>query len=205
MPSILNATTTSGLVTSADNSGSLQLQTNNGTTAVTIDTSQRVAFVAGTAALPAITTSGDTNTGIYFPTADTIAFSEGGTEQMRLTSTGDLQINSGYGSVTTAYGTRAWVNFAGASGTINASGGVSSVTRNGTGDYTVNYSFTFPDANYTMLGMGRRNSATQRPVLMCLNNSGTYNQFTTSARFYTMLNDSATIEDPVQFWFMAVR
>lgn len=42
MPSILNATTTSGLVTSADNSGSLQLQTNNGTTAVTIDTSQNV-------------------------------------------------------------------------------------------------------------------------------------------------------------------
>jgi hypothetical protein len=42
MPSILNATTSSGLVTSADNSGSLQLATNNGTTAVTIDTSQRV-------------------------------------------------------------------------------------------------------------------------------------------------------------------
>ena len=42
MPSILNATTTNGLVTSADNSGSLQLQTNNGTTAVTIDTSQNV-------------------------------------------------------------------------------------------------------------------------------------------------------------------
>ena len=42
MPSILNATTVNGLVTSADNSGSLQLQTNNGTTAVTIDTSQNV-------------------------------------------------------------------------------------------------------------------------------------------------------------------
>ena len=42
MPSLINATTTNGLVTSADNSGSLQLQTNNGTTAVTIDTSQNV-------------------------------------------------------------------------------------------------------------------------------------------------------------------
>jgi hypothetical protein len=42
MPSILNATTSSGLVTSADNSGSLQLATNNGTTALTIDTSQNV-------------------------------------------------------------------------------------------------------------------------------------------------------------------
>ena len=42
MPSIINATTTNGLVTSADNSGSLQLATNSGTTAVTIDTSQNV-------------------------------------------------------------------------------------------------------------------------------------------------------------------
>lgn len=42
MPSIINATTTTGLVSSADNSGSLQLATNNGTTAVTIDTNQQV-------------------------------------------------------------------------------------------------------------------------------------------------------------------
>jgi hypothetical protein len=42
MPSIISATTTTGLVTNADNSGSLQLATNNGTTAVTIDTAQNV-------------------------------------------------------------------------------------------------------------------------------------------------------------------
>jgi len=41
---------------------------------------------AGTAALPAITTSGDTNTGIFFPAADTIAFTEGGAEAMRIDS-----------------------------------------------------------------------------------------------------------------------
>lgn len=46
MPSIINATTSTGLVTTADNSGSLQLATNNGTTAVTIDTSQRVGIGA---------------------------------------------------------------------------------------------------------------------------------------------------------------
>lgn len=149
MASIINATTTNGVAVQGDNSGSLQLQTNNGTTAVTIDTSQRVAFVAGTAALPAITTSGDTNTGIYFPTADTIAFSEGGTEQMRLTSAGDLQMNSGYGSVATAYGCRAWVNFNG-TGTvaIRASGNVTSITDNGVGTYTVNFTNSMPDANY---------------------------------------------------------
>ena len=88
MSTIINATTTNGVLIQPDNSGSLVLQTNNGTTALTIDTSQRAAFVAGTAALPAITTTGDTNTGIFFPAADTIAFAEGGTEAMRLDSSG---------------------------------------------------------------------------------------------------------------------
>jgi hypothetical protein len=86
-----------------DNSGSLELQTNSGTTALTIDTSQRAAFVAGTAAAPAITTTGDTNTGMFFPAADTIAFSEGGTEAMRLDSSGNVLINNTstvYGKVT---------------------------------------------------------------------------------------------------------
>ena len=42
MPSIINATTSTGLVSSADNSGELRLQTNSGTTALTITTAQRV-------------------------------------------------------------------------------------------------------------------------------------------------------------------
>jgi len=93
MSTIINATTTNGVVIQPDNSGSLVLQTNSGTTALTIDTSQRAAFVAGTAALPAITTTGDTNTGIWFPAADTIAFAEGGAESMRIDSSGNVIVN----------------------------------------------------------------------------------------------------------------
>jgi hypothetical protein len=92
MSTIINATTTNGVVIQPDNSGSLELQTNSGTTALTIDTSQRAAFVAGTAALPAITTTGDTNTGMFFPAADTIAFAEGGTEIVRINSSGNVLV-----------------------------------------------------------------------------------------------------------------
>jgi len=48
------------------------------------------------------------------------------------------------------YPCRAWVNFNG-TGTvaIRASGNVSSITDNGTGDYTVNFTTAMPDANYS--------------------------------------------------------
>lgn len=61
---------------------------------------------AGTAALPAITTTGDTNTGIFFPAADTIAFSEGGAEAMRIDSSGNLLV----GTTTQATGALLTVN-----------------------------------------------------------------------------------------------
>jgi hypothetical protein len=47
------------------------------------------------------------------------------------------------------YGCRAWVNFNGTGVVaIRASGNVSSITDNGTGTYTVNFTTTMPDANY---------------------------------------------------------
>jgi hypothetical protein len=105
--------------------------------------------VDGSAATPAIRGT-DANTGIFFPAADTIAFSEGGVEVMRLDSSANLQFNSGYGSVATAYGCRAWVNFNG-TGTpaIRASGNVTNITDNGTGDYTVNFTTALVDVNYS--------------------------------------------------------
>jgi hypothetical protein len=74
---------------------------------------------------------------------------DSGIETARIDSSGNLKFNSGYGSAATAYGCRAWVNFNG-TGTvaIRASGNVSSITDNGTGNYTVNFTTAMPDVNY---------------------------------------------------------
>jgi hypothetical protein len=80
--------------------------------------------------------------------------------RMRLDSSGNLLFNSGYGSVATAYGCRAWVNFQG-TGTvaIREDGNVSSITDNGTGQYTVNFTTAMPDANYSVVSTAERQSS----------------------------------------------
>jgi hypothetical protein len=57
-----------------------------------------IEFAAGTASAPSITTTGDTNTGIFFPAADTIAFTEGGAEAARFDSSGRLLIGTTSGT-----------------------------------------------------------------------------------------------------------
>jgi hypothetical protein len=61
---------------------------------IVLDGSNGITAPGGTAAAPSITTVGDTNTGIFFPAADTIAFVEGGVESLRLNSSGKLVYTS---------------------------------------------------------------------------------------------------------------
>lgn len=69
------------------------------------------------------------------------------------TSAGDITLPA-TGKIRAINSAKAWVNFAGASGTVNASWNVSSVTRNSTGDYTINFTNAIADANYTVVGSG---------------------------------------------------
>lgn len=91
--------------------------------------------------------------------SDIMSFATGSTVQASITAAGLFQFNSGYGSVATAYGCRAWVNFNG-TGTvaIRASGNVSSITDNGVGDYTVNFTTAMSDANYCPVGISAGSS-----------------------------------------------
>jgi hypothetical protein len=93
----------------------------------------------------------DTSDGLKL-TSDTsgqIDFQSAGSTKATIDTSGNLKFNSGFGSVGTAYGVRAWVNFNG-TGTvaIRDSGNVSSITDHGTGQYTANFTTNMPDVNY---------------------------------------------------------
>jgi len=113
MTATINASTSAGVVTTADTSGILQLQT-NGTAALTVDASQNVGIGtaspsqkltvagAGTAARLEVINTSDTNRGGYLrDTGSTfelgtnsgvrpLAFAFDGSEKMRIDSSGNV-------------------------------------------------------------------------------------------------------------------
>ncbi len=89
------------------------------------------------------------------------------------------------------YAARAWVNFNG-TGTvaIRASGNVSSITDNGTGDYTANFSTAMADANYSAVTTCSRTAEGGQQRV------GNLAQITTSSyRFQTMNGNGGTAVD----------
>jgi len=119
MPSTINATLTNGVAIQGDNSGALALQTNNGTTAVTIDTSQNVGIgetspagsagytqlvVRGSSGAELSLKGGTTQYGYVYvdnggfriinpqsgSASGTLQFSTSNTERMRITSDGNV-------------------------------------------------------------------------------------------------------------------
>lgn len=112
--------------------------------------------------------SGTNNIGVLFlgmpsivgvPNAGTVGIAQlsaTGTKDSTTFLRGDNTF-SGVANLTTAsgsapsYAARAWVNFNG-TGTvaIRAAGNVSSITDNGVGNYTVNFTTAMPDANYVV-------------------------------------------------------
>lgn len=86
---------------------------------------------------------------------------------------------------------KAWVNFNG-TGTvaIRAAFNVSSITDNGTGDYTMNFTTAMPDANYTPVCFANRANTAQAPRIPLIRTDGTLP--TTSALRIEMVDTSST-------------
>jgi hypothetical protein len=95
------------------------------------------------------------------------------------------------------YKCRAWVNFDG-TGTvaIRAAGNVASITDNGTGDYTVNFTTAMPDANYsTLCTCGQVSGGTGNRI-----NVGTVSQpFTTAVRVLNAIGSNAASDDSAYY------
>lgn len=89
-------TPSSGTVTNLTGTASININGTVGATTAntgaftTLSATGVTTVQAGTVSAPAITTSGDTNTGIFFPAADTVAMTTGGSERARIDSSGNM-------------------------------------------------------------------------------------------------------------------
>jgi hypothetical protein len=91
---------------------------------------------------------------------------------------------------------RAWVNFNG-TGTvaIRSSFNVSSITDNGSGDYTINFTTAMPDANYATIGSASTGASDFRSVVPAFGAGWVYSttQVRIGSAFQTGLSDCANI------------
>jgi len=157
----------------------------NGGTGRTTLTSNNVVLGAGTSAVNFVApgTSGNvltsngttwTSAAAATPTIATTAEAQAGTNNTNLMTA--LRTREAFNASGTApvFACRAWVNFNG-TGTVSirASGNVSSITDNGTGNYTINFTTAMQDADYSVTG----------PTINDFNTSGSYmvDSFTTTS------------------------
>jgi len=68
---------------------------------------------------------------------------------------------------------KAWVNYNASAQTIRGSFNISSVTYNGTGNYTLNFTTAMPDANYAITGTGQTNDAGTSANIIAIQNGST--------------------------------
>jgi hypothetical protein len=94
------------------------------------------------------------------------------------------------------YAARAWVNFIGTTGVIRASGNVSSVSDNGVGDFTLNFTTALPDTNYTFVASSSANSGDTTVFHPTVSN--TYGLSTTNLRINCRGQDRVTLADVTQ-------
>jgi hypothetical protein len=123
-------------------------------------------FEDGTESQPSITSKNYLDTGIFWD-SEGLNFSTDGKTKFVIKNNGQLQntfestVGTDYNdTLSNGYLCRAWVNFDGtgtftpnpSTSKIRASGNVSSITDNGIGNYTINFTISMIDTNYSFLG-----------------------------------------------------
>jgi hypothetical protein len=166
---------TSGLKSVGGDDGVLVFQS-KGTETARINTDKQIVAAAGTNSLPALTTTGDLNTGIFFPAADTIAFTEGGVEAMRIDSSGRVGIGTSSPSSTN-------------SGLDISSGGLSLIV----GANLNSNARTNSTDKYSRIGSYHYTNA-EEPVALLTSLSDSTNNFLTVGGGTNALNAATTIQ-----------
>lgn len=131
--------------------------------------------------------------GIAYATSTTaLAATEAGTSGQVLTSNGasaptwgsPSQLSTASGSAP-SYSARAWVIFAGASGTVAGSGNVTSVSRAAAGNYTINFTTAMPNTNYCITGVSS-GSSTGSTSISGAGSSGDFSRSTGSVQVFSV-------------------
>ena len=157
-------------------------------------TSVTVSAGSGLSGGGTVSTSGTitlTNAGVTSVAAGSGISVSGSTGGVTITNTSPNQLTTTSGSPA-YYGARAWVNFNGTTGGIRASVNVSSVTRNGTGDYYVNFSTAMPDANSSVVATCKSVASSTQGCVATIWSGGIN---TTYVHFYTLQQNTSGLVD----------
>jgi len=123
------------------------------------------------------------------------AYTKSESDDRYLSALGDITINGQMEQDNLPlYGVRAFVNFAGSTGTIRHSRNVSSITRVGTGEYRINFITPMPDVDYIVQGtISHHAGVTWNAYIV----SEHQNSFTTNCYIYTRSGANGDLYDPL--------
>jgi hypothetical protein len=188
-----------------------------------IITSTSIVVSAGTTSAPSISPSGDSNTGIFFPSADTIAASTNGTGRLFINNGGDIGVGTaspvsrlhvtggdsvfGSGNLTRILNAEQVIDFANAAQDTYVAGRINGLnlkfyTNTGSGiDITsaglVGINTTSPDSTLTVNGTARVQSAASFAGINIQNSNDSSVSTTTS--FLDTSNNLGTIDGHIFF------
>ena len=177
---------TSTIAVNGDLSGRIEFKSSNGSNY--LPTANITAYVDGTPGASSMPGGLQFSTTQLNATASDVRFQIERSGQMRSVVPG------GATTLLPAFMARAWVNFNG-TGTvaIRASGNVTSITDNGTGDYTINFNTAMPDTNYCIASSSRISSSVSALTISSICHPVTYN--TGSVRIQTGRGSANQTED----------